>query len=275
MTHTELHIQIQTPTPSPVDLLSEQTGLSKNVIKQTMQKGAVWLTRNKHTQRLRRAKKELQVGDELHLYYNENILAEVTDPAKLIADEEAYSVWFKPFGMRAQGSKWGDHTTLQRWAEMHLQPQRPTFTVHRLDRAATGLMLIAHKKQTATALSKLFESRDIEKHYRVIVHGQFPHTPQTFTQDIDNRSAHSQATQLAYDPEQNKSLLDVSIQTGRKHQIRRHLSNAGYPIVGDRLYGSPDHNTNLQLTAYSLAFQCPVTQTPKTFQISEHDAPTL
>lgn len=275
MTHTELHLKISTLTTSSVDLLSAETGLSKSVVKQTMQKGAVWLTHNKHTQRLRRVKKELQVGDELHLYYDPKILAETTDPAKLIADEEAYSVWFKPFGMRAQGSKWGDHTTLQRWSESHLQPQRPTFTVHRLDRAATGIMLLAHKKQTATALAKLFESRDIEKHYRVIVHGQFPNTPQTFTQEIDDRTAHSQATQLIYDLDQNKTLLDVSIQTGRKHQIRRHLSEAGYPVVGDRLYGSPEQTTNLQLTAYSLAFQCPMTQTPKTYHVSENDLPTL
>lgn len=272
--HIEKHITLSDEI-SVVDLLSQETGLSKTVVKQTMQKGAVWVTHNNYTQRLRRAKKQLQVGDELHIYYDEKILAETTLPAELISDENTYSVWFKPYGMRSQGSKWGDHTTIQRWAESQLSPQRPTFTVHRLDRAATGLILIAHKKQTATALSKGFENHTIEKRYRVITHGQFPETSQTYTDPIDNRHAHSQATLIRYAPSQNHSLLEVTIATGRKHQIRRHLSQAGYPVVGDRLYGSNDQTTNLQLTAYSLAFQCPETNASQSYQLPGTHLPTL
>ena len=273
--HFERQITIQDLKTSAVDLLSDATDLSKSVIKQTMQKGAVWITRINHTQRLRRAKKQLQIGDQVYLYYDEKILNQTTEPAQLIANEQAYSIWFKPYGMRSQGSKWGDHTTIQRWADTHLHPQRPTFTVHRLDRAATGLILLAHKKQTATALAKLFETRTIAKKYRVVVHGQFFNTPQTYTQSIDDRPAHSQATRLNYNPMQNRSLVDVTIQTGRKHQIRRHLADAGYPVVGDRLYGSTDHTKNLQLTAYSLAFQCPATLEAKTYQLPEDALPTL
>jgi tRNA pseudouridine32 synthase/23S rRNA pseudouridine746 synthase len=272
--HIEHHIILSRET-SAVDLLSQETGLSKTVIKQTMQKGAVWLTHNTYTQLLRRAKKQLQVGDELHIYYDEKILNETTLPAELIADENAYSVWFKPYGMRSQGSKWGDHTTIQRWAENHLTPQRPTFTVHRLDRAATGLMLIAHKKQTTTALSKGFENHTIEKKYRVIVHGHFHQTPQIYTDPIDNRHAHTEATLIHYEHSKNRSLLEITIKTGRKHQIRRHLSQAGYPVVGDRLYGSTDQTTNLQLTAYYLAFQCPVTNEPQIYQLPNTHLPTL
>jgi tRNA pseudouridine32 synthase / 23S rRNA pseudouridine746 synthase len=272
--HIEQHITVSEER-SAVDLLSQETGLSKTVIKQTMQKGAVWLTHNTYTQRLRRAKKQLQIGDELHIYYDEKILNETTLPAELIADEQAHSVWFKPYGMRSQGSKWGDHTTIQRWAESHLTPQRPTFTVHRLDRAATGLILIAHKKQTATALSKCFENHTIEKKYRVITHGQFPETSQTYTDPIDNRHAHTQATLIRYEPSKNHSLLEITIETGRKHQIRRHVSHAGYPIVGDRLYGSSDQTTNLQLTAYSLAFQCPETSASKSYQLPDTHLPIL
>ncbi len=266
--HLEHHLTISHDT-SAVDLLSQETGLSKTVIKQTMQKGAVWLTHKTYTQRLRRAKKQLQVGDELHIYYDKKILNETTLPAELMADEHAYSVWFKPYGMRSQGSKWGDHTTIQRWAENHLTPQRPTFTVHRLDRAATGLILIAHKKQTATALSKGFENHTIQKKYRVIVHGHFPEKFQTFTDPIDNRHAHTEATLIQYEPIKNRSLLEITIKTGRKHQIRRHLSQAGYPVAGDRLYGSTDQTTDLQLTAYLLAFQCPVTYEPKLYQLPD------
>lgn len=268
----EHHITIDKENGNAVDLLAEHTGLSKQTIKQAMQKGAVWLTQNTHTQRLRRAKKTLQIGNTLHLYYDEQVLSEEPSTPQLIADEQAYSIWYKPYGMRSQGSKWGDHCTLHRWVEQHLSPQRPAFIVHRLDRAATGLMLIAHQKRMATALAKQFETRVIEKHYRVIIHGHFPITPSPYTieSDIDDRHAKSHVTVLKYHAESDRSLLDVHIETGRKHQIRRHLSSIGFPVVGDRLYGQTSETENLQLTAYSLSFQCPITQQSQQFQLPEN-----
>lgn len=218
---------------------------------------------SKKIQRLRRAKKVLQQGDTLHLYYDENILAEQPPVPELIADEGAYSVWYKPYGLRSQGSKWSDHCTLHRWVETHLEPQRPAFVVHRLDRAATGLMIIAHKKSTTVEFSRMFAKREIEKRYRVVVHGQFPETPEPFgmNQELDGRAAVSHATLLEYDAQKDRSLLDVHIETGRKHQIRRHLAEAGFPVVGDRMYGNASEtegNTeNLQLSAWFLSFNRP------------------
>jgi tRNA pseudouridine32 synthase/23S rRNA pseudouridine746 synthase len=263
----EKHILVEADSMSAVDLLAEATDFSRQRIKQIMQKGAVWVTlasgSEKNAQRLRRAKKILQPGDTLHLYYDEKILAEEPPIPELIADEGTYSVWYKPYGLRSQGSKWSDHCTIARWVETHLEPQRPAFVVHRLDRAATGLIIIAHKKSTATQLSRMFAKREIEKRYRVVVHGRFPDTPEpyTMTQAIDERAAVSHATLLEYDAEQDRSLLEVNIETGRKHQIRRHLAWAGFPVVGDRLYGDAAvgicSEENLQLTACYLRFSDP------------------
>lgn len=75
---------------------------------------------------------------------------------------------------------------------------------------------------------------------------------------------------MEYDPEKNQSLLDVSIDTGRKHQIRRHSAELGFPVVGDRLYGEIKVADNLQLTAYYLAFQCPFSHKQKTFNVLNH-----
>lgn len=253
----EKHLKIESDSIPVVDLLAEATGFSKQCMKHAMKKGAVWVTlasgSEKNAQRLRRAKKTLQVGDTLHLYYDEKILAEEPPIPELIADEGAYSVWFKPYGLRSQGSKWSDHCTIYRWVETHLEPQRPAFSVHRLDRAATGLMIVAHKKSTAVEFSRMFAKREIEKRYRVVVQGKFPETPEPFTmtQPIDEREATSHATLLEYDEVKDRSLLEVSIESGRKHQIRRHLAEAGYPVVGDRLYGnaSGEESEDLQLTA--------------------------
>ena len=271
----ERHLTIKADGTIASECLSSESGLSRQRIKQAMKKGAVWLTHNGHTQRLRRATRTLNHDDTLHLYYNERILSATPPAAQLIADEGAYTVWYKPCGMFSQGSKWGDHCTINRWAEQHLQPERPAFVVHRLDRAANGLIIVAHRKQTAAALARLFQQRTIEKRYRVIVHGQFPTQIQTMDGDIDGRSASSTATLIKFDSEQQRSLLEVKINSGRKHQIRRHLAEFGFPVIGDQLYGQTEDTNDLQLTAFSLSFVCPVSNEQKTFKLDEKLSPHL
>ncbi len=250
----ERHLEIGSEGADVLGELSAASGLSHQRLKQAMQKGAVWLGRGRQTRRLRRAKTPLRAGDALHLYYDEAVLAEVPPVPQLIADEGSYSVWCKPYGLRSQGSKWGDHCTINRWVEQHLTPQRPAFIVHRLDRAASGLIIIAHSKKAAAAFSQMFRERAIDKRYRVVVHGLFPEEEVRFDAPIDGRAALSHARRIAVDTQRQRSLLEVAIETGRKHQIRRHLAEAGFPVVGDRLHGNDAGGEDLQLCAWELAF---------------------
>lgn len=266
----EFHVDIDSAEQRSVDALHRASGISRQKLKSAMTKGAVWLTRGSNTQRLRRATRRLQAGDALHLYYDERVLAEEPVRPELIADVGGYSVWRKPFGLRSQGSKWGDHCTVVRWAETHLEPQRTAFTVHRLDRAASGLILVAHSKGIAAALSKLFRDRAVEKRYRAWVAGEFPAQgiPQRLTASIDGKAAVSEVSVIRADGE--RTLLDVRIETGRKHQVRRHLAEIGFPIIGDRRYGDGRADgVDLQLTAYLLAFQCPVADQPVAYHLPE------
>lgn len=222
-----------------------------------MSKGAVWLTEGRSTRRLRRSSKALKTGQQLHLYYDESVLSAQVAPAKLIEDCDKYSVWYKPSGMLSQGSKWSDHCTITRFAEHHLEPQRNAFLVHRLDRATSGLIVIAHAKQMAAKLSEMFQKRQLDKRYLAVVHGQIE---QCLTIDlpVDEKPALSHISPLKYDAQKNLCLVDVKIDTGRKHQIRKHLSSIDHIIVGDRLYGSPNHSVDLQLCAWHLSFECPI-----------------
>ncbi len=267
----ESHSPIVKEGVKAVTQLAEATGLSQQRIKQVMQKGGVWLTNKQGTRRLRRGDKRLKRGDELHLYYDERVLSSVVAEARLIADEEAYSVWFKPYGMLSQGSKWGDHCTINRWVEQHLLPQRPAFIVHRLDRAASGLIIIAHQKKVASALAELFQKRQIKKCYRAVVKGCFEaaEEQQHINTEIDGRPASSWVRLIELDSVNERSLLEVEIESGRKHQIRRHLAGIGFPIVGDRLYGqSGEMDEDLQLTSYSLAFYSPVSGEMKRYSLT-------
>ncbi len=268
--HFEIHINVNTAEQTALVLLAENTPLSKQKLKSAMTKGSLWLESSIGVHRLRRAKKILNVGDTLHLYYDQVIQNSVPAAAELIADEGEYSVWNKPYGMYSQGSKWGDHCTIYRWAEAHLKPQRPAFLVHRLDRAASGLIIIAHSKKTAAAFSALFKNRQIQKQYKATVEGNPGQLtlPYTISNDIDEKPAISKI--IAIDPPgNNKTVVTIEIETGRKHQIRQHLSASGYPIVGDRLYGSGKTNENLQLQSYYLKFICPLTNTVREYSLKE------
>lgn len=269
--HIEAHVLVERPEDSSINLLQLATGLPKQRIKLAMTQGAVWLTRGSNTQRLRRAKRELRPGDEVHLYYDANILAEAPAEPTLLVDVGGYSVWRKPYGLRSQGSKWGDHCTVVRWAERHLQPERPAFTVHRLDRAANGLILVAHTKAMANALSSLFSKRQVEKRYRAVVTGDFSRRPNPaqVEKPIDGKEAISEISFQRLSDDSHRSLVDVRIETGRKHQIRRHLAMLGHPVVGDRLYGEGGADgVDLQLTAFLLAFDCPVSNERVEYRLS-------
>lgn len=263
--HFELHGNIETEIKA-IDWLAANTDLTRQTIKQAMINGSVWLTTHKIPRRLRRAKKILEPGQKLSLYFDKTIQQSQISEPTLIADKHHYSVWFKPYGCYSQGTKWGDHMTLQRWVEMHHQPQRSCFIVHRLDRATSGLMLLAHTKKAATKLSALFAKRELRKIYHAIVEGRFPETEQIYNQDIDSKPALSHANLI--EANANHSLVSIEIHSGRKHQIRRHLSSGDFPILGDRLYGhAQDSDIDLQLMSTELSFECPFDKIQKHFQV--------
>jgi tRNA pseudouridine32 synthase / 23S rRNA pseudouridine746 synthase len=266
----EKHILIQSAEQSAVSILSENCPqISKQKLKQAMQFGAVWLSRSGKTNRLRRAKKQLHVGDELHLYYDEAILFSKVKPAVLVAVELEFSIWNKPCGMFSQGTKWGDHTAICRWVELsgfklNNLPQKEVYLVHRLDRATSGLIIVAHNKKMASKLSKLFESRQIEKHYQATVKGEFSGGEENdrIETKVDGKDASTQILKIEYDAKKNSSEILLKLETGRKHQIRVHLSSLGFPIVGDRLYANDKSDfedlPDLQLSSCFLSFCSPV-----------------
>lgn len=238
--------------------------LSKKKLKDAMTKGACWWTHKGKRLRLRRATKELKPGVRLELFYDESVLARKPAEPVLIADFGRYTAWFKPHGVLAQGSQWGDHCSLLRMAEIRVN--KPCFLIHRLDADAAGLMLIAHDPKAAGALSKRFSERAMTKRYRARVSGLLDIQDQSVDAPVEGKPALSRVSTLEIHQNNQTSLLSVTIETGRKHQIRRHLAGLGHPIIGDRLYGRPAKQP-LQLLAVYLAFDCPLTRQKREIEL--------
>lgn len=257
-------------------LLANHTELSQAKIKDAMHKGAVWLSRGNDKRRLRRASKPLKVGDKLELNYNAELLNQRVPEPKLIHDAQHYSVWFKPYGLHCQGSRWGDFASINRWVEINLpkllnSSERPVFLVHRLDRATSGLILLCHSKTAARLFSAMFEEGKMDKRYQAIVHGDFSRMPHDYAVDqrVDGKAAQSVFSYVG--SKEGCSLVDVKLLTGRKHQIRQHLSSLEFPIVGDRLYGrDDDKGRDLQLQSVSLRFMCPLNNTEQHYTVADN-----
>jgi tRNA pseudouridine32 synthase/23S rRNA pseudouridine746 synthase len=107
----------------------------------------------------------------------------------------------------------------------------------------------------------MFLTREIEKRYLAEVHGIAGAPGDSLVCDapLDGKASRSTVTVLQVFAEKDMSRVEVLLETGRYHQIRRHLSGLGHPLVGDRRYGNRKETAALQLTAFSLAFTCPFT----------------
>ena len=252
------------------DFLVSETGLSKVKVKDAMNKGAFWIKKKKGgMKRLRGATASLRTGDVIEFYYDERLLAIKPPDAECLSDQRHYSAWYKPAGLMAQGTMYGDHCSLMRQAELLIGNSREVFLVHRLDREASGVMLIAHSREAAAKLSELFQKNLILKKYRVVVMGDLMGKCPKGTIDLplDGKTAITGYEVESYDPQSNTSITDVTIKTGRLHQIRRHFDMIGFPVMGDPKYGKGNKNNDgMKLVAYALEFVCPFSRKEVRFE---------
>ena len=256
------------------DFLASRTGLSRGRVKDAMNKGAVWIGKGKgRLRRLRRATAAVNKGDRIEFYYNEKLLSLKPSEAVCLSDRTHYSVWYKPPGLVAQGTMYCDHCSLLRQTELFFESAREVFLVHRLDREASGLMLVAHSRVAAARLSALFQNNLIVKGYHAEVVGKLGEKGRhgNIAFPLDGKPSLTEFEVESYDPEKNTSIVNVRIKTGRLHQIRRHFDMIGSPVLGDPKYGKGNKNREgMKLQAVSLRFLCPFENREVEFTLPSH-----
>ena len=139
---------------------------------------------------------------------------------------------------------------------------------HRLDRNTSGLILFAKNAQALEILLDKFKHHEIEKHYLALVYGipqkknerlisyLFKDSSKSFVyiSDVPKKGYQKIITSysLIESFDNNTSLLDIEIETGRTHQIRAHLAHIGLPIIGDGKYGINEINKKFKVKAQKL-----------------------
>ena len=242
--------------------LHSASSLSKTELKRAMIAGAVWLRRrgSRKLKRTRTATLQLRAGDFVALYYDYSLLRRKSASPTCLAKHRSFSVWYKPSGMLSQGTKYGDHLSLMRAVSTSLGGSTAVYLVHRLDREASGILVLAHTKQGSAALSKQFRENAVIKRYWAVVDGKFtlPRTPYEITLELDGKACRTVITSGRYRHGKDRTEITIELKTGRYHQIRRHLAAIGHPVVGDFRYGTRTRcTTPLQLCAYELCFEDP------------------
>ena len=124
------------------------------------------------------------------------------------------------------------------------------FTVHRLDKDTSGIIIFAKDEATHKFLSQLFESRNVEKYYQAIVHGSPANKKGTIDAPISEHPLHKGIMTVhrngklsvtgyeVIEEHSSFSLIQFQLHTGRTHQIRVHSKHIGHPVACDELYGN-------------------------------------
>lgn len=184
---------------------------------------------------------------------------------EVLFEDDHLAVVNKPAGIVVSGNQ---YKTVHNALPFNLQPSSQKdalpwpLPVHRLDGPTSGLLIVAKTKSARIELGHQFEQKTIQKTYRAIAIGKTPESG-IWNTPINGLSARTTFKTLQTFPSlQNEwlSLVELSPHTGRTHQLRIHLSEAGFPIVGDKLYGSEGQilkGKGLFLTAIKLTFTHP------------------
>lgn len=165
---------------------------------------------------------------------------------EIIFENEAFIAINKPAGMLSIPDREGKEPSLKSWLR---EKYGNIFTVHRLDRETSGVIIFAKDEATHKYLSGIFEDREVEKQYLGLVQGTLPQSQGSIDlpiiehptkQGVMITAKKGKESLTDYKVEEELglfSLVRFQIHTGRTHQIRVHMQSLGHPIVCDDLYG--------------------------------------
>ena len=240
-------------------LLNQLKGVPKSKIYSIIRKGEIRINSKR-----KKPSYKLVIGDEVRVppiktsskenqFVPTNIIALLRD--SIVEENEDYIALNKPEGIASHGGSGisiGVIETIRNFGKSY----RDAKLVHRLDKDTSGCQVIAKNNKFLRDCNKLISERKVKKTYQAIVHGNWIHKDGTYEINIEKNMLIGKermvriskggkiAKTFFKEVESSKhfSLIQCELITGRTHQLRVHLSELGFPIVGDKKYGIKENN---------------------------------
>lgn len=256
----------------PLIFLKEK-GVSDEIIKK-VKFGGVFI----NGEVLKDANESLSFGDQVKIVLPSDkpnpYVTPIKAPLDVIYEDQYLLAVNKPKGALTHSSRHNQTVALEQVVCGYFLPRPFTFrAVNRLDKDTSGIVLIAKDAYTASLLSEQIKKGEIQKTYSALVVG-VPRKEHFFIEQPikrlspnsikrtcapDGKYAKSECT-LVKGLNDNKSIIDVRLYTGRTHQIRVHLASVGLPLFADSLYGEKIEGQTYTLHAKELKFIHPITK---------------
>lgn len=262
------HVHIAPPRSEPIRLQEYGVGLfevapTRSAWKKVLKKDLVTVDGRPAT-----TATWIRGGEQIRLTLPEEATAArpLHFPLRVLFEDDHLAGIHKPAGILVSGNTF---KTIARALPQNLRrspladavaPQ----PVHRLDYPTTGILLVGKTQSSIVALNQLFEEGRVHKQYHAVTIGEMP-AQGRIESAIDDKSAMTRYSIIRSIPSPRFGVLNFVLlepDTGRRHQLRRHMAELGHPILGDPTY-SPEHlllkGKGLYLHAGSLRLTHPVT----------------
>lgn len=234
------------------DFLARRLKVSQREAKRLLDDRRVFVNRV----RVWMARHPLAAGDVVEILKTAS-----SEEIRVLYRDEDYLIVNKPPGLESTGSRGVEGLLRERLNLPHLA------AVHRLDRDTTGCLWLALNEPARNAAVERFHRGEVRKRYEAIVAGRVGESRFTVRRPVDGLPATTRVAVRVARPW--ASWLMIEIETGRTHQIRRHLASCGHPILGDKLYFTGEvaddrlrEIPRQMLHAVSLSFAHPRTNEP-------------
>ena len=197
-------------------------------------------------------------------------------PLRIHYEDRHIIVVEKPSGLLSVAKETGTAPSVHAWLK-HRYPGRIIPVVHRLDQDTSGLMVFGLTREAFAKLKEALKRGEVHRIYRAVVEGTLEGKGTWESYLLEDRSMKMQVVPKGTKEAERAvthytslrageaySLIDCTLQTGKKNQIRVQAAHAGHPIAGDKKYGGPPEE-RLCLHAHTLTFTHPITGSPMTF----------
>ena len=261
-------------------LLNQLKGVPKSKIYSIIRKGEIRINSKR-----KKPSYKLVIGDEVRVppiktsskenqFVPSNIIALLRD--SIVEENEDYIALNKPEGIASHGGSGisiGVIETIRNFGKSY----RDAKLVHRLDKDTSGCQVIAKNNKFLRNCNKLISERKVKKTYQAIVHGNWIHKDGIYEINIEKNMLIGKERMVrisdggkiaktffkVIESSKHFSLIQCELITGRTHQLRVHLSELGFPIVGDKKYGIKEnklpkelgHKKRMYLHANSFIFK--------------------